>query len=553
MSIFSSIPVKRPKYSRFNLSHSVKMTSKVGQLTPFLCIPTLPGDRFKIDTQMLIRLAPQIAPVMSRVNVFCHYFFVPNRLLWDKWREFITGGEDGISAPSYPRLVIPTSSTSNMSFLRTGSLADYLGFPTVDSGDNRYNNEGVYTADALPFRAYQLIYNEYYRDQNVTDEIPIGKDISGNISTTELINNICSLRFRSYKKDYFTSALPFAQRGADVTLPLYGNAEIDYNTNGVARSYGPGVRYAPVGTDAPIGSSPEFALETMNQTALKDPLGNRVNSSGSNLYTDLNSVQLSNLINGVDLSTASAATINELRRAVAAQEFLESMARGGSRYIEQVFSIFGVRSSDARLQRPEYLGGTKSNIVTSDVLQTSETTDNNPLGTPSGHSIGTQQSRTISKFCEEHGYIIGIMSIRPVAAYQQGMPRVFQKFDRLDYYWPQFAHLGEQEIKESEIYHTGRTTDDTVFGYTPRYAEYKYMQDRVSGDFKTTLKFWHMGRIFSSPPNLNNTFLTDMAPNFNRSFAVDSASTGVDNIWINLQNNIISKRLMPKYGIPKLI
>ena len=361
-----------------------------------------------------------------------------------------------------------------------------------------------------------------------------------------------------YKKDYFTSALPFAQRGADVQLPLYGTADLSYvdDDSAFARAYGPGVKYPPGASavDQPsVGTSPKWEQQTMAQVQLDSALGNRVSDSNSSVYTDLRGSQLSKIIKGVDLSTANAATINELRRAVSAQEFLEAMARGGSRYIEQIFSIFGVKSSDARLQRPEFLGGTKSNIITSDVLQTSQTTDNNPLGTPSGHSVGTQQSQVIHKYCEEHGYLIGIMSIRPIASYQQGMPRVFQKFDRLDYYWPQFAHLGEQEIKESEIYHTGRSSDDTIFGYTPRYAEYKYLQDRVSGDFKTSLKFWHMGRIFSSPPNLNNTFLTDMAPNFNRSFAVDAESSNTDNIWINLQNNIIAKRLMPKYGIPKLI
>lgn len=498
-NLFNSIRVPKLKTNKFNLSHDVKMSGRFGKLMPFMCVPTLPADRFIGNTEALVRFAPLTAPIMHNINVYTHFFFVPMRLVWDNWQAFITGGEDGLESPSYPRIQLPNGSPEP--FLQNRSLADYLGFPTVNDGSVIRKNDSL---DLLPFKAYQLIWNEYYRDQNLQEEVDIDKEKDG-IHDFSSYRYLLQLQNRSWKKDYFTSALPFAQRGGDVSLPIYGEAEV----------------------------------------TLTGQNGNIVNGQ-------LQSAQLANMISGVNMNDAQSATINELRRAIKAQEFLETAARGGSRYIEQIFSFFGVRSSDARLQRPQFIGGGKSPVQISDVLQTSETSSSSPQASPSGHALSVQNSHSFNFYCEEHGYIIGIMSIMPQPCYQQGLPRVFSKFDRLDYYWPQFAHLGEQEIKEKEIFYdissSSTSADNLTFGYTPRYAEYKKINSSVHGDFRDQLSFWHMGRIFENAPLLNSDFLTDVETAANRCFAVQSGD--YDKIWINIHNNLRALRKMPKYGTP---
>lgn len=560
-NLFNSIRVRPPKRNRFDLSHGVKTTLKFGELVPILCQPVLPGDTFKLNTEILARFAPFQAPIMHKVKIYTHFFFVPNRLVWDNWKEFITGGEDGTSAPPFPRLVASASST-NSSYIDNGSLWDYLGLPSYDP--NIHVDGRVFYADALPFRAYQLIYNEYYRDENLTDPVEIGKDVDGNITLhasdkNDLGRNLMTIRKRSWKKDYFTSALPFAQRGDDVTLPLYGEASLDFNEGQISRLRGDAIDEYRYGTGGLNMYQPANGPATFIGGKLVDSNGNDIVSGNDSALApddvkvgvDLNVGHLKNLISGIDLSNVSAATINEFRRALAAQNFLEAMARGGSRYIEQLYSIFGVRSSDARLQRPEYLGGGSSPVVISDVLQTSQSTEGNPLGTPGGHGVSVQQTHSFKRFFEEHGWVIGIMSVMPMPAYQQGMPRTFQKYDRLDYYWPQFAHLGEQEITEGEIFYQGYPDyDEELFGYTPRYAEYKYIPDSVHGDFRGNLSFWHMGRIFTAPPRLNDDFLTNVQDAANRPFSVED--TAFDKIWVNIHHNLKAMRKMPVYGTPRL-
>ncbi len=556
--MFSSIRLRKPKKNRFNLSHNVKLTGKFGKLIPILCTPTLPGDTFKCNTELLVRFAPMMAPIMHKVDVYTHFFFVPNRLVWSHWKDFITGGESGTEAPVYPRMRIDdkTSVSQLRQIFYNGSLADYLGFPVLNK-EELVMADNFIELDALPFRAYNLIWNEYYRDQNVMHEVDIHKDDDG--ITAANVTLMC-LKSRSWKKDYFTSALPFPQRGDDVELPLQGTAEMIYDAAADAFSIGQGLTV----TRKTNGDAPSPGAISSNGDYLKGVdgsfiyLGNDIGDPQSDkaVITSFKSDQLSKLIKGVDLSKVSSATINELRRAIKAQEFLETAARGGSRYIEQIYSYFGVRSSDARLQRPEFLGGGKSPVVISDVLQTSQTTtgeNGSPQASPAGHAVSVQRSHSFKYFCEEHGFIIGIMSIMPKPAYQQGLPRLFQKFDRLDYYWPQFAHLGEQEIKGSEIYYNlntphGDMHTDWTFGYTPRYAEYKFMNDSVHGDFRDSLKFWHMGRIFANAPALNEAFLTNVEDAANRVFAVEDEE--FDKIWINCQHNLVALRPMPKYGTP---
>lgn len=506
-NIFNSIRVKKPKLNRFNLSHNVKTTGKFGKLIPFMCVPTLPGDIFKNNTESLIRFAPMLAPIMHEVNVYTHFFFVPNRLVWTHWRDFITGGEDGYTTPSYPRYQFNSAIDVNSSFhqfVEDGSLMDYLGFPTVRKNE-KFEYDGEF--DALPFRAYHLIWNEYYRDENLQDPVDIDEDVDGVVDVGSY-GYLLKLQNRAWKKDYFTSALPFAQRGEDIVLP-------------VVRGIAP--------------------IELTGR-------------SGSVTNNTLSSAQLGTMLDGVNLNDVNKATIVELRRAIKAQEFLEACARGGSRYIEQIYSLFGVKSSDARLQRPEFIGGGKSPVMINDVLQTSQTTETSPQASPSGHALSVQNTHTFKYRCEEHGYIIGIMSIMPKPAYQQGISRLFSKFDRLDYYWPQFAHLGEQEIKNKELYvdltQSKDNSEEETFGYTPRYAEYKYMSDSVHGDFRGSLNFWHMGRIFDNQPLLNEDFITNVSNAANRVFAVTNAD--YDLIWINIHNNLKALRPMPKYGTPMI-
>lgn len=549
-NLFNSIRIKPPKYNRFDLSHDVKLTAKFGKLVPILCRPTLPGDVYKLNSEVLTRLAPMSAPIMTKVNVYTHFYFVPNRLLYSGWRDFITGGKDGKFDGVYPRyhIVGGLSEGRDKSIFGPGSLADYLGFP-VQNG-----TFPEVTLDALPFLAYQLICDEYYRDENLDPEVFEQSD--GGITT--IANNAYPLMFqlrnRAWKKDYFTSALPFAQRGDEVELPLQGDANIIWN-NGNPNAHVSRLDMV-IDQGGNINSDQgnlQWNMPPHEGSLIVEKVDKSVSIGTSDISNDGDPrpfVDLSQSIKGVDLSSASSATINELRRAIKAQEFLELAARGGSRYIEQIYSYFGVRSSDARLQRPEFLGGGKSPIMISDVLQTSQSTENSAQATPAGHGVGVQNSHSFKYRCEEHGFIIGILSVMPKAAYMQGMPRLFSKFDRLDYYWPQFAHLGEQEIKNQELYYQpGNTTaNEGTFGYTPRYAEYKTMMDSIHGDFRTSLDFWHMGRIFNSLPGLNTQFIHSVEQAANRVFNV--MNEDVDKIWINIHHNLKALLKMPKYGTP---
>lgn len=531
---------------------------RMGELIPIFCQDVVPGDTFKLNTELLIRFAPLIAPVMHRMNVYTHFFFVPKRLLWDNWKTFITGGESGEEVPSYPRIRFNSNRDIDQYF-NTGSLFDYLGFPVKDNvsgtdGDFRFLGTGTYSfdIDALPVRAYNLIWNEYYRDQNLSDEVDIMKDIDGIVTigsgqTGQLVKFLLNLRQRCWTKDYFTSALPFTQRGGEVSLPLYGDASASVDNPLIVttdtRNYGAAVYTDSDGIEKPYVGSITYGSDLLPHGTV----------NGKDVVVQLASgvvdnQQISSKLN-VDLSNVSAATINELRRAIKAQEYLEATARSGSRYIEYIKGIFGVNSSDARLQRPEYLGGGRQPVVISDVMQTSQTTDTSALGTPGGAAASLGKTHSFKKYFEEFGYVIGIMSVLPVPAYQQGMPRQFTKFDRYDHYIPQFAHLGEQEIKSSELYFDpSKPGDDGLFGYAPRYAEYKFINSSVHGDFRTSLKYWHMGRIFSERPGLNSSFVTSNPTD--RIFAVED--TDYDKLWVNIHHNCTALRPMPKYGTPMI-
>lgn len=551
-NLFNSVRIRKPKRNKFNLSHDVKLSCDMGQLIPFFCQDVLPGDTWRMNTEALVRFAPLIAPVMHRVNVYTHFFFVPKRLVWYGWKDFITGGQmkpgqkEPTTPPSYPRIRLKYDELTNVfkRVVSNGSLADYLGFPVLPIRDMKSGQSVVF--DALPFRAYQLIWNEYYRDQNLEQELDI-LNYSEYDGIRDLIeweaSGLMDVRYRAWAKDYFTSALPWPQRGEDVELPLTGDADVVFNPH-------------PSSTVDPDVQNPRFvsadgtpfygsgAVNAKNDVS--DPKITVGSSTGAAAYNPSGTLK-------ADMSNVSAATIRELRRAIKAQEFLEVGATGGGRYIEQILAYFGVKSSDARLQRPEYLGGGKTPVVVSDVVQTSETTSSSPQANPSGNAVSYGKSNSFKRFFEEHGYIIGIMSVMPVASYQQGMPRQYMKFDRFDHYWPQFARIGEQEIFPSELFYTFNGEDGLasgLFGYAPRYAEYKFINSSVHGDFRDTLNFWHMGRIFESSPNLNSDFVRFKPGSADRVFAVQDA--GYNHLWINIRNNVNALRPMPKYGTPMI-
>jgi hypothetical protein len=504
-NIFTSIQLKKPKKNSFDLSHDVKLSASMGNLTPILTLECVPGDKFNLGCESLIRFAPMVAPVMHRMDVSMHYFFVPNRILWNNWEKFITDANSGLVSPTLNSIIFEPQYAS--SFPNASKTADYLGVPPPS------NNSESTQINALPFAAYQCIYNEYYRDQNLI--APIDYKLSdGSQGETSKLLALTALRKRAWEHDYFTSSLPFAQKGAAVDIPL-GQLNGD----------------APVYVNSPSG------------TTLTGTPNNIVVNSGTT--GDANAGELFANTSGVSVANT---TINDLRRAYRLQEWLEKNARGGTRYVESILSHFGVKSSDARLQRPEYITGVKTPVIVSEVLNTTGQTTGLPQGTMAGHGISVSSGKSGSYYCEEHGYIIGIMSVMPTTAYQQGIPRTFLKNDTLDYFWPTFANIGEQEVQNQELF--AYTTSGTqTFGYVPRYAEYKYMPSRVAGDFRTTLDYWHLGRIFQTQPNLNQQFVECSPSQTTRIFAVED---GTDPLYCHVYNKIHALRPMPKFGTPTI-
>jgi len=504
MSIFNQSQSAKVKKNKFDLSHDVKLSLKMGNLVPIMVQEVLPGDNFKVNSEIMLRMAPMIAPIMHRVNVFCHYFFVPNRIIWNNWEDFITGGPDGTSSPVHPFLKL-----QDTNLIEPGTLADYMGMPNLTEAEPII----FQPVSALPFRAYAEIYNEFYRDQTLDNPIVFSK---GDGDSQADYVALTTMRQRAYEKDYFTSALPWAQRG-----PKSG-AQVSYPNNGGAST----VKKSSDGTQIQDG-----ALQSTGGVAFVGSVGARIETQGEIL-------------------------IEELRRANALQRWLERNARGGARYIEQLLSHFGSAPNDARLQRPEYLGGGRQPVVISEVLNTAGAPSGgpvlDPVGEMSGHGISVGSKNSFRKSFTEHGHVIAIMSVIPKTGYMQGIPKMYMKNDRFDYAWPEFANIGEQEILNKELYYTGAAANNAegTFGYTPRYAEYKYKMGTVHGEFKTSLSYWHLARIFANQPTLNSEFTRCKPDDTKRIFAVTSQET--DDIYCQVFHNVSAIRPLPYFGTPSL-
>jgi hypothetical protein len=518
----------KPKYNTFDLSHDKRLTMKMGELVPVMAIDVLPGDKFTVDTSHLTRFLPLVAPVMHNVKVKVRYFFSPNRLVWPNWEDFITGPESATDT------VEPTHPYVNAG-VAPSSLQDYMGVGTAT------NQGGLNPVDmnALPFAHYQFIWNEYFRDQNLQSEVDYELTDGSNS-----IINLLAKRTVAWSRDRFTSALPFTQKGPEVSLPIV--AATGTGPNGLIPLSFVG---ANQGNANPTGLTNVSTLqvgELRNAASSNNVVFNLVNASGSERQFQAD-VTAHTFVDPAEIN-ANAATINELRQAMAIQKWLELNARTGNRYTEHIQAHFGVKPQDARLQRPEEFGGSVSNIQFSEVLQTAGTTstgqDASALGTMGGHAMGASGSEKSSYYAQEHGWIFAFMYVVPDTAYYQGVPKKFTKVDRYDYYQPLLAHLGEQPVKKKEIYATGTSTDDDTFGYLPIYDEYRHEQSGVAGLMKSDLEHWHLARKFGSVPNLNETFITVDATD--RIFAV----AGEEQIIAHVYNDVKAQRKIAYYGTP---
>lgn len=565
---FSQIPNSPIQRSVFDRSHDYKTTMDAGYLIPFFVDEVLPGDTFKLRVNAFVRMNTLIAPFMDNVFMDTFFFFVPTRLVWDNWQRFC--GEQKNPGDSTDFLIPSLSGTNTFT---NGSIFDYMGLPTGVALD-----PAITPINALPFRAYNLIYNEWFRDENLIDSISVltndGPDPISNYT----------IRKRAKRHDYFTSALPWPQKGPSVDVGLTGNAPIVGFGDNSRWNFSSNNTYS--GTQAVFGNPTDvqdniglqvFTNREMFSTSMMVPIMQETNQSGR--WANIGNQDQSNgdninptrairgdgfyLPNGIlqnssgitpyaDLSGVSAITINDLRQAFQIQKFYEKWARGGSRYTETLRVMFNVISPDARLQRPEYLGGTHSRVNVVPTAQTSSTDSVSPQSNLSAFGVLGDSAHGFNKSFVEHGYVIGLVCLRADITYQQGLNRMWSRRQLFDFYWPTLAHLGEQVVYNKEIYAQGTADDNGVFGYQERYAEYRYKPSMITGKLRSTdaqtLDVWHLAQKFDTLPKLNQDFIEENPP-INRVIAVQNEPQFFADFWFDLKTS----RPMPVYSVPGLV
>ena len=555
---FSDAPAMYMRRTKFDRSHVYKTTFNSGKLIPVFVDEVLPGDTTRMSVNYFARLATPIKPIMDNIYLDWFFFFVPNRLVWEHWQNFCFEQEDPDDSTDY---VIPTvTANGNSDNAYVGSLWDYFGLPLNTSG----NLSGI---SALPFRGVYLIWNEWFRDENLQKSVKIQKGDVNEVLDSSRSSDQPSWVFssgtnivaglacppRGKRHDYFTSALPWTQKGPGVEIPLVGNAPVFGDGTPMKFTQGSNAGalmiYESAGGHANSrtflngyvpGTLPIASSSPINVELLNGELGLATKAQApSGLYADLSEV--------------SSATINSLRTAFQMQKFYERLARGGSRYTEVLRSFFGVVSPDARLQRPEFLGSFTKMVNVNPIAQTSATDDTSPQGNLSAYGVTAAKFHGFTKSFVEHGYIFGFVCARADLTYQQGINKMWLRSTVYDFYWPTFAHLGEQAIELREIYAQGSEADTTVFGYQERYAEYRYKPSQITGKFRSSvtggnLDVWHLSQFFKNAPTLNEEFITENPP-INRIIAVQDEPE----FLLDIGFRYTTVRPMPMFGTPGLV
>lgn len=557
--IFSSVEFERPGRSVFNLSYKKEFDCDFGQLIPVMCDEISPGMYWKINTLTKVRLMPLNAPVFGDIKASLHYFFIPYRLLWDNsktdnWEEFITGGDyepgkfdtyDGLTDIEPPRWTNPNTSPY--------SLWDYLGFPTgvTPSSDSLLPL-------SFPRRGYNLTFNEFYRDEDLQDEVDLDSD---------------TILLRNRKKDYFNAARPWQQKGKPIALPVHTTGKVVFSSNdssvtslgGVHANFG-GTNINPLNVVVPRDTT----VDVSESLKIGDT-SNYVGKTGGMLVTDFGSAvsggeygkdypvenilhwkTLANKLNTLNNSLeaiSTSFTVADMRMAFQLQKWMERNARTGNRYIEYLKSNFAVSPKDERLQRPEYIGGSVFNVLISEVLQTSETTDSSVQGNMTGHGIGAGKSHIGSYYATEYGMILGLLSIMPSQSYMQGINRQWLRKTRYDFYNPVFANLSEQKVLKGEVYYTGTSVDEDGFGFQGMYDELRYKPNLVCGSLRTDLFDWTMARKFDSAPELNEAFIEQSPEDMKHIFIEQTRPK----ILVQHLNNVRAVQPMPYHAQPGLI
>lgn len=548
---FNNVPQTHVSRTRFKRDQNILTTFDAGKLIPFYVDEVLPGDTFTVDTAAIIRMTTPKYPVFDDAYIDFYYFYCPNRILWDNFKEFMGEVDDTPWMPQktleVPKIVIAKDVPEDRyKGPKTGSILDYMGVPT-DISKTMTKDVKI---NALPVRAYVKIWNEFFRDQNVGNAAVINTDDrnvtyydeeeigTGAIQSEVLKEAIYGARCLPVSRfhDYFSSCLPSPQRGPKVTIALTGNAPIKmFDDNGINGPTSPTTIWMS-------GNAASLAQNDANQTIVA--LGSMEQTSGDSIARYI----------ATDLSNVEAATVNQLRQAFAVQHYYEALARGGSRYREQVRALFGVSISDKTVQIPEYLGGGRYHVNINQIVQTSgQQTDNDtPIGETGAMSVTPINESSFTKSFEEHGFVIGVLCVRHNRSYQQGLERFWSRSDRLDYYFPQFANLGEQPVKKKEIMLTGTDTDDETFGYQEAWADYRMKPDRISGKMRSnaegTLDFWHYADNYENVPTLSQEWMNEGKNEIARTLIVQDEPQFFG--AIRVMNN--TTRCMPLYSVPGL-